>query len=84
MYNIRERLVKNVFSKKKISDNACCARCKMRGEQDGDFYNCKKRGRVKKSDVCKRYDFDPFAPVRERPRKFDTSMLDPLDFDIDS
>ncbi len=84
MYNCGERTVKKVFSKKKISESACCAKCKLRGKTDGDYYMCVKKGRVRGSDVCKRYEFDPFAPHKERARRFDTSMLDPLDFDIES
>ena len=55
--------------KKKLNENACCARCKKRGTPDGDFYNCIKKGRVRASYICKKYEFD-------------ASMFDPLDFEI--
>ena len=69
--------------KKKLNHNACCARCKKRGAPDGDFYNCTKKGRVRASFVCKKYEFDPFAVHYQRPREFDASMFDPLDFEIE-
>ncbi|MCD8049619.1 MAG: hypothetical protein LUG52_08500 [Clostridia bacterium] len=68
--------------KKKIGENACCARCRFREEQNGEFFGCAKKGRVRASEICKKYEFDPFAPRVKRQREFDTSMLDPLDFEI--
>ncbi len=67
---------------KKISENASCSMCIFRGESEGDYFNCTKKGKVKPSDVCKKYSFDPFSKRPPRPRRFDTSMFDPLDFDI--
>lgn len=73
-----------MFSKKKISENACCARCALRGGKDGEYYICRKKGKVRGTDVCRKYVFDPFAPHKTRAGRFDASMLDPLDFDIES
>ncbi len=68
-----------LFKKKK--DNAQCRYCKRVCEEDG-FYSCRLRGRVKASDCCLLYKFDPFAkrePLRRNP---DVSAFDPLDFEI--
>lgn len=67
---------------RKISENACCARCRWRGEEAEGFYRCKKKGLVRPGSVCRKYDFDPFAPRPKRQRSFDTSMFDPLDFEL--
>lgn len=67
---------------KELKESASCSMCAFRGAAEGDFYNCSKKGKVKPSDVCKKYKFDPFAKRVPRQRRFDTSMLDPLDFDI--
>ena len=68
----------------KLKENASCSLCKFRGDGDGDYFNCVKKGKVKPSDVCKKYQFDPFGKRPPRQRRFDTSMFDPLDFDINS
>lgn len=66
----------------KINENASCGTCCFRGDTDGDFFMCEKKGKVKPSDVCRKYRFDPFSKRVPRQRRFDTSMFDPLDFDI--
>ena len=66
----------------KINENASCNMCLFRGEEEGGYFLCIKKGKVKPSDVCKKYQFDPFCKLPSRQRKFDTSMFDPLDFDI--
>lgn len=66
----------------KKNENASCSMCRFRGESDGDFFICEKKGKVKPSDVCRKYTFDPFCSRPPRQRRFDTSMFDPLDFDI--
>ncbi len=80
-YNISNYSERNDIMKK-ISENACCARCKMRGEEQDGFFLCKRKGKVRQSDVCKKYVFDPFAPRPKRKRNFDASMFDPLDFEL--
>ena len=70
--------------KKQISENACCAKCKKRGAKEGEFYICEKKGKVRETFVCKKYEFDPFAKRVGKIREFDSSMFDPLDFDINS
>ncbi|MBQ8540143.1 MAG: hypothetical protein IJ435_01585 [Clostridia bacterium] len=67
---------------KKISENASCSMCLFRGELEGDYFKCTKKGNVKPYDVCRKYTFDPFSKRPARQRRFDTSMFDPLDFDI--
>lgn len=67
---------------KKVNENASCSMCKFRTEAEGDYLNCVKKGKVKPYDVCKKYVFDPFSRRPQRNRRFDTSMFDPLDFDI--
>ncbi len=67
---------------KKVSENASCSMCIFRGQAEGDYFNCTKKGKVKPYGVCKKYTFDPFAERPKRQRRFDTSMFDPLDFDI--
>ncbi len=66
----------------KKNENASCSTCRFRGNAEGDFFMCVKKGKVKPSDVCRKYSFDPFGKRPPRQRKFDTSMFDPLDFDI--
>ena len=67
---------------KKINENASCSFCVFGSKADGDYLNCEKKGKVKPSDVCKKYKFNPFSKRPMRQRQFDTSMFDPLDFDI--
>ncbi|MGM9552595.1 MAG: hypothetical protein ACI3XA_10110 [Clostridia bacterium] len=67
---------------KQVNENSCCNMCVFRGELNGDYYNCSKKGKVKPSDICKKYRFDPFSKRPHRQRHFDTSMFDPLDFEI--
>lgn len=66
----------------KLKEGATCAFCKYRGQMEGEYYICEKKGKVKPSDVCKKYEFDPFAKRVKRQRSLDTSMFDPLDFEI--
>ncbi len=68
---------------KKTNENASCSMCLFRGEMDGEYLNCEKKGKVRPTEVCKKYKFDPFAKRVPRQRRFDTSMFDPLDFEID-
>ncbi len=67
---------------KKMSENASCSMCVFRGEAEDGYFNCVKKGKVKPSEMCKKYVFDPFSKRPPRQRRFDTSMFDPLDFDI--
>ncbi len=66
---------------KKQKESACCRYCKRVTERDGD-YICKKRGVVSPGGFCPSYRFDPFAPRETRKRNIDTSVFDPLDFEI--
>lgn len=68
----------------KLKEGASCSMCRFRGDIEGEYYNCSKKGKVKPFDVCKKYSFDPFGKRPPRQRRFDTSMFDPLDFDINS
>lgn len=67
---------------KQFKEGASCSVCRFRGEMENEMYNCAKKGKVKPSDVCRKYSFDPFAKRVPRQRQFDTSMFDPLDFDV--
>ena len=67
---------------KDLKEGASCNMCQFRGELENEMFNCSKKGKVKPSDVCKKYKFDPFAKRPPRQRRFDTSAFDPLDFDI--
>ncbi len=69
---------------KDIKPASSCNMCLFRGELTDGFFNCSKKGKVRPSDVCKKYKFDPFSKRPPRQRRFDTSMFDPLDFDINS
>lgn len=82
IYNIKDITKEGMKSMKKLKEGSCCNSCVFRGESDGEFYNCTKKGKVKPSDVCKKYSFDPFSKRVPRQRQFDASMFDPLDFDI--
>lgn len=82
VYNIVESGAKKVLFGKKISENACCARCRYRGGEEDGRYMCVKKGKVSPSHVCGKYVFDPFAPRAGKVREIDTSMLDPLDFEL--
>lgn len=69
-----------LFSKK-LKENDCCRYCKHVKKFDAG-YECRYKGTVEATDVCRRYVFNPFAPRVPRVRNIDTSMFDPLDFKI--
>ena len=66
---------------KKTKDGSECRYCKNVTENNG-IYICRYNGQVSPSEVCKRYSFDPFAKRVYRKRNLDTSVFDPLDFEI--
>ena len=70
-----------MFSEKKPGENSECRYCKN-VTVDGGVYTCRYKGKVSPSEVCRRYRFDPFAKRQHRQRNIDTSMFDPLDFEI--
>ncbi len=67
--------------KKVLPEDAQCRYCNHIQEINGT-YNCRYKGAVSPSDVCRRYRFDPFASRGYRKRVLDTTGFDPLDFDI--
>ncbi len=69
-----------LFSKKPREDSEC-RYCRHVTENSGS-YECKYKGRVLPGDSCGRYKFDPFAKRVSRRRNLDTSVFDPLDFEI--
>ena len=72
----------SLFSKRKQKESDCCRYCK-RLVVNGEEYSCKySKGEFKLSGICKKYEFNPFAPRVPRVRSLDTTMFDPLDFKI--
>ena len=67
---------------KKHGENDSCRYCKKATAADGEYF-CKRKGKVNPTDVCRFYEFNPFAPRVKRVRHLDTTMFDPLDFKID-
>lgn len=71
-----------MFNKRKLKESDCCRYCKKL-QKDGEEYSCKYcKGEFKLSGICKKYEFNPFAPRVPRVRTLDTTMFDPLDFKI--
>ncbi len=66
---------------KKTPPSGSCRYCKHVCEKDGT-YECKYKGVVKASFVCRKYAFNPFAHRTPRKRGIDTTMFDPLDFEL--
>ncbi len=67
--------------KKEPPENGCCRFCKYVTETEG-IYRCRGKKEVRPGEICRRYKFEPFAVRDKRKRTFDTSVLDPLDFEI--
>lgn len=71
-----------MFSKKKLKESDSCRYCKHFEKTEDGMGNCKYKGEVKESFVCRKYIFNPFAPRAPRLRNLDTTMFDPLDFKL--
>ena len=69
------------FKQKEIKETAECRFCKRVENRDG-IYVCRRKGQVPASGSCPAYRFDPFAKREPRRRNIDTSVYDPLDFEI--
>lgn len=66
------------------NESDCCRYCKNASLLPGsDDYLCSFKGVVKGGFLCRRFDFDPYAPRVKRPRIMDASDFDALDFLID-
>lgn len=66
---------------KKQKESAQCRYCVNVSFTDGVFI-CKKKGTVSPGACCGKYKFDPFAKRVPIKRNIDTSVFDPLDFEI--
>ena len=73
----------NLF-KRKYGETDCCRYCKFASQKGDEIYMCKYKGEVKASGVCRKYKFNPFAHRTPRLRSLDTTMFDPLDFELES
>ncbi len=70
-----------LFKRKELPGEGCCRFCRHVTVEEG-VYRCHGRREVSPGGVCVRYKFDPFAARDNRRRTLDTSVLDPIDFEI--
>ena len=59
-----------------------CSYCANATRMDDELYLCVKRGVVQDTEKCRKFKYDPCKRVPAKPKAFDFSKYDDMDFSL--